>query len=85
MSLPPLPLTLPPPRPPCRYHPLLTPSGCAGGTRVLDPPLSPQAAADIYAGKLEAVDFGTLKEAQRVSRFAVASYGLQSVIWAKGQ
>ena len=52
---------------------------------MLDPPLSPQAAADIYAGKLEAVDFETLKEAQRVSRFAVASYGLQSVIWAKGQ
>ena len=116
----------------CRFRPLLTPSGCAGGSQVLDPPLSPQAAADIYAGgwvcsgraaarlgrpavipsllqrsskrtlpcrtlvlccsssaavagKLEAVDEGTLREAQRISRFAVAAYGLQSMIWAQGE
>ncbi|KAL4447467.1 hypothetical protein ABPG75_004686, partial [Micractinium tetrahymenae] len=68
-----------------RFCPLLTPSGCAGGSHLLHPPLSPQAAADIYAGKLEAVDADTLREAQRISPFAVASYGLQSVIWAKGK
>jgi hypothetical protein len=37
------------------------------------------------AGHLDAVDQATLKEAQRISRFAVASYGLQSVIWAQGK
>ena len=31
------------------------------------------------------MDEGTLREAQRISRFAVASYGLQSVIWAQGE
>ena len=140
---------------PRSFHPLLTPSGCAGGARMLlDPPLSPQQAADIYAGglrgrvlggaqedllrascdcgrrgcpgqtraassrryvfalhpmraqtnqpqqtgppsrprsppdpagKLEPVALDTLRGAQRISRFAVAAYGLQSVIWAKGQ
>jgi hypothetical protein len=70
----------------CSFHPLLTPSGCAGSARLLsDPPLSPRHAADIYAGKLERVAFDTLHDAQRISRFAVAAYGLQSVIWAKGQ
>lgn len=34
-----------------RYQPLLTPSGCASGSQLPDPPLSPQAAADIYAGE----------------------------------
>ena len=34
-----------------RFYPLLTPSGCAGGSRLaLDPPLSPQQAANVYAG-----------------------------------
>lgn len=37
------------------------------------------------AGKLERVPSDALHEAQRISRFAVAAYGLQSVIWAKGQ
>jgi hypothetical protein len=37
------------------------------------------------AGKLDPVDHGTLRQAQRISRFAVAAYGLQGVIWAKGQ
>lgn len=37
------------------------------------------------AGKLERVSSDALHEAQRISRFAVAAYGLQSVIWAKGQ
>ncbi len=37
------------------------------------------------AGQMERVSFNTLHEAQRISRFAVAAYGLQSVIWAKGQ
>ena len=37
------------------------------------------------AGQMERVSFETLHEAQRISRFAVAAYGLQSVIWAKGQ
>ena len=113
-----------------RFQPLLTPSGCAGNAKLaLHPPLSPQAAADIYAGawlawsaaagsgrcdawltlhvvaghsqpphpdcclyptpssagRLEPVAFDTLREAQAVSKFAVAAYGLQSVIWAKGK
>ncbi|KAI3429289.1 hypothetical protein D9Q98_005385 [Chlorella vulgaris] len=68
-----------------RYCPLLTPSGCANGLKPLDPPITPQQAAEIYAGHLDAVDQATLKEAQRISRFAVASYGLQSVIWAQGK
>lgn len=39
---------------PCRFHPLLTPSGCAGGNQYLvEPPLSPQQAADIYAGEAQ--------------------------------
>lgn len=37
------------------------------------------------AGQLDPVGFDTLREAQRISRFAVAAYGLQGVIWAKGQ
>ncbi|KAI3429288.1 hypothetical protein D9Q98_005384 [Chlorella vulgaris] len=68
-----------------RYHPLLTPSGCACSDKLSGPSLSPQQAADIYAGHLDAVDQATLREAQRISRFAVASYGLQSVIWAQGK
>jgi hypothetical protein len=33
-----------------RYCPLLTPSGCANGLKPLDPPITPQQAAEIYAG-----------------------------------
>ncbi len=39
----------------------------------------------VGAGKLEPVDGDTLREAQRISNVAVAAYGLQSIIWAKGK
>ena len=44
-----------------RYTPLLTPSGCAVR---LDPPLSPQQAADIYCGRQRPVDSETLRRAR---------------------
>ena len=40
-----------------QYQPMLAPSGCA---QCLDPPISPQQAAEIYTGHHEAVDAETL-------------------------
>ena len=37
------------------------------------------------AGRHEPVPRELLKEAQHMSRFAVAAYGLQSAVWAKGR
>ena len=92
---------------------------------MFDPPVSPQAAADVYsggfdgtcvhvpmcptvlsflgrqfhiafrsmcpslftryAGKLQSVDGDTLREAQHISKFAVAAYGLQVAVWSEGE
>lgn len=63
---------------PCAQAPLVSPFN-----PVALHPLS--AHSPTCAGKLDPVDADTLHEAQRISPFAVASYGLQSVIWAKGK
>ncbi|GAB4819117.1 hypothetical protein N2152v2_006163 [Parachlorella kessleri] len=63
-----------------RYLPMLTPSGCA---REL--PVTPQEAAAIYTGYHDPVPPSVMKEARRISKFAVGAYGLQSIVWGKGK
>ncbi|GAB4816306.1 hypothetical protein N2152v2_003352 [Parachlorella kessleri] len=63
------------------YRPMLVPSGC---TRQLQ--ISPQEAADIYTGFREQVPRSLVEEAQRISRFAIAAYGLRmNAVWGKGK
>ncbi|KAL6771318.1 hypothetical protein ACKKBG_A25860 [Auxenochlorella protothecoides x Auxenochlorella symbiontica] len=65
-----------------RYTPIVTPV-CLPA--VYCDHLTPQEAADIYSGPREGVPTHQLRQAQSMSLYAIAAYGLQNIAWGRGK
>uniref|UniRef100_A0A1D2A505 sn-1-specific diacylglycerol lipase n=1 Tax=Auxenochlorella protothecoides TaxID=3075 RepID=A0A1D2A505_AUXPR len=65
-----------------QYAPIITPV-CLPA--VYCDHLTPQEAADIYSGLRENVPVQQLRQAQSMSLYAIAAYGLQNIAWGRGK